>query len=101
MSGYSTDVKTTHLTGSGDVFAGPARVLGIYYCSEAALGTIVIRDGSVSATILATFDVPIGSGTAGEPVVYQIDVPGNGIYCPNGAYAKLTGGVDKVTIFYG
>ena len=101
MSGYSVDVKATHLVTDGDIFAGPARVLGIYYVSEGVLGTIVIRDGSVSATILATFDVPIGSGTAGEPVVYQIDVPGNGIYCPNGAYAKLTGGVDKVTIFYG
>ena len=101
MSGYSVDVKATHLTTSGDVFAGPARVLGVYYVSEAALGTIVIRDGAVDATVLATFDVPIGSGTAGEPAVYQIDVPGNGIYCPNGAYAQLTGGVDKVTVFYG
>ena len=101
MAGYDVDVKATHLTASGDIFAGPARVLGIYYCSEAALGTIVIRDGSVSATVIATFDVPIGSGTAGEPAVYQIDVPGNGLYCPNGAYAQLTVGVDNVTIFYG
>jgi len=101
MSGYGVDVKTTHLTGSADIFAGPARVLGIYYCSEAAVGTIEIRDGSVSATVLAIFDVPVGSGAAGGDTVYQIDVPGNGIYCPNGAYAKLTGGVDKVTIFYG
>ena len=51
MSGYSVDVKATHLVTDGDIFAGPARVLGIY--------------------------------------------------CPNGAYAELTGGVDKVTIFYG
>ena len=101
MAGYDVDVKSTNLTSSGAIFGGPARVLGVYYCSEAALGTIVIRDGAVDATVLATFDVPIGSGTAGEPVVYQIDVPGNGIYCPNGAYAKLTGGVDKVTVFYG
>ena len=101
MAGYDVDVKTTHLTASGDVFAGPARVLGIYYASEAALGTIEIRDGSVTATVLAIFDVPIGSGTAGEPVVYQIDVPGNGIYCATSSYAELTGGVDKVTIFYG
>ena len=101
MSGYGVDVKTTHLTGSADIFAGPARVLGIYYCSEAAVGTIEIRDGSVSATVLAIFDVPVGSGAAGGDTVYQIDVPGNGIYCPNGAYAKLTGGVDKVTVFYG
>ena len=101
MSGYSTDVKTTHLVASGAVFAGPARVLGVYYCSEAALGTIVIKDGGASGPTLATFDVPAGSGTAGEDTVYQIDVPGNGIYCPNGAYAELTGGVDKVTVFYG
>jgi len=101
MSGYSVDVKSTHLTASGDVFAGPARVLAIYYCSEGALGTIVIRDGSVSATVIATFDVPVGGTSAGEPAVYQIEVPGNGLYCPNGAYAQLTGGVDKVTVFYG
>jgi hypothetical protein len=101
MSGYSVDVKTTHLTASGEIFGGPSRVLGIYYCSEGALGTIEIRDGSVTGTVLAIFDVPIGSGTAGEPVVYQIDVPGNGIYCGTTSHAKLTGGVDKVTVFYG
>ena len=98
---YPVDVKATHLTASGDIFAGPARVLGIYYCSEGALGTIEIRDGGLTSTVVATFDVPIGSGTAGEPVVYQIEVPGNGIYCRTSAYAKLTGGVDKVTVFYG
>ena len=101
MAGYDVDVKTTHLTVSGDVFGGPARVLGIYYCSEAALGTIVIRDGSVSATVLGTFDVPAGSGTAGEDTVYQIDIPGNGLYCATSSYCEVTGGVDKVTVFYG
>jgi len=40
--GYPVDVKATHLTASGAVFAGPARVLAVYYCSEGALGTIVI-----------------------------------------------------------
>ena len=101
MSGYSVDVKTTHLTGSADIFGGPARVLGVYYCSEGAVGTIEIRDGSATATVLAIFDVPVGSGAAGGDTVYQIDVPGNGIYCGTTSHAKLTGGVDKVTIFYG
>ena len=101
MGSYSVDVKAKHLTASGVVFAGPTRILGIYYASEGAVGTIEIRDGGVTSTVVATFDVPAGSGTAGEDTVYQIDVPGNGIYCPNGAYAILTGGVDKVTIFYG
>ena len=61
MGSYSTDVKSTHLTASGAVFAGPSRILGIYYCSEGALGTIVIRDGGSSGTVLATFDVPVGA----------------------------------------
>jgi hypothetical protein len=101
MASYPVDVKTTHLTASGDVFAGPARVLGIYYASEGLVGTIEIRDGGLTSTVVAIFDVPAGSGTAGEDIVYQIDVPGNGIYCRTSAYAKLTGGVDKVTVFYG
>ena len=98
--GYPVDVKSTHLTASGAIFAGPARVLAVYYCSEGALGTIVIRDGGGTGTVIATFDVPAGSGTAGEDSVYQIEVPGNGLKCNTDAYAELTGGVDKVTIFY-
>ena len=101
MSGYSVDVKAKHLTASGVVFAGPTRILGIYYASEAALGTIVVLDNGASGTTLATFDVPAGSGTAGEDTVYQIDIPGNGLYCATSSYCEVTGGVDKVTVFYG
>ena len=101
MGSYSVDVKATHLTASGEIFGGPSRVLGIYYCSEGALGTIEIRDGGVTSTVVATFDVPAGSGTAGEDTVYQIDVPGNGLYCATSSYCTVTGGVDKVTVFYG
>ena len=101
MAGYDVDVKAKHLTASGVVFAGPTRILGIYYASEGVLGSIVVLDDGASGTTLATFDVPAGSGTAGEDTVYQIDVPGNGIYCPTSSYVTLTGGVDKVTVFYG
>ena len=101
MGSYSVDVKAKHLTASGVVFAGPSRILGIYYASEGVLGTIVVLDDGASGTTLATFDVPAGSGTAGEDSVYQIEVPGNGLKCNTDAYAELTGGVDKVTIFYG
>ena len=100
MSGYSTDVKATHLTTDGAIFAGPSRVLGIYYCSEGVLGTIEIKDGGASGTILATFQTPLGSNTAGNEWTTQIDIPGNGLYCATSAYATLSG-VDKVTVFYG
>ena len=100
MGSYSVDVKATNLTGSGEIFAGPARVLGIYFVAVSTAGSIIIRDGGVSGTILATFQTPLGSNTAGNEWTTQIEIPGNGLYCRESAYATLSG-VDKVTVFYG
>ena len=100
MSTYSVDVKSTHLTSDGALFGGPSRVLSIWFVSDGAAGSIEILDNGASGTSLATFDTPIGSGTAGEATYYQIDIPGDGLYCPTSSYATLTN-VDKVTIFYG
>jgi len=100
MGSYSVDVKATNLTGSGVIFAGPARILGIYFVADTTAGSIIIRDGGVSGTILATFQTPLGSNTAGNEWTTQIEIPGNGLYCRESAYATLSG-VDKVTVFYG
>jgi len=100
MGSYSVDVKATNLTGSGVIFAGPARVLGIYFVADTTAGSIIIRDGGASGTILATFQTPLGSNTAGNEWTTQIEIPGNGLYCRESAYATLSG-VDKVTVFYG
>ena len=100
MGSYSVDVKATNLTGSGEIFAGPARVLGIYFVADSTAGSIIIRDGGVSGTILATFQTPLGSNTAGNEWTTQIEIPVNGLYCRESAYATLSG-VDKVTVFYG
>jgi hypothetical protein len=100
MGSYSVDVKATNLTGSGVIFGGPARVLGIYFVADSTAGSIIIRDGGVSGTILATFQTPLGSNTAGNEWTTQIEIPGNGLYCRESAYATLSG-VDKVTVFYG
>ena len=100
MAGYSVDVKATNLTASGAIFAGPARVLGIYSVADAAAGSIIIRDGGASGTILATFQTPLGANSAGNEWTTQIDIPGNGLLCRTSAYATLSG-VDKVTVFYG
>ena len=100
MSTYSVDVKATNLTASGAIFAGPARVLGIYFVSDTSAGTIVIKDGGATGTVVATFNTPLGAGSAGNEWATQIIVPGNGLYCGTDAYAVLTN-VDKVTVFYG
>ena len=100
MGSYSVDVKATNLTGSGEIFAGPARVLGIYFVADTTAGSIIIRDGGASGTVLATFQTPLGANSAGNEWTTQIDIPGNGLLCRTSAYATLSG-VDKVTVFYG
>ena len=100
MAGYLVDVKATNLTGSGEIFAGPARILGIYFVADTTAGSIIIRDGGASGTILATFQTPLGANSAGNEWTTQIDIPGNGLLCRTSAYATLSG-VDKVTVFYG
>ena len=42
MAGYLVDVKATNLTGSGAIFAGPARILGIYFVADTTAGSIII-----------------------------------------------------------
>jgi hypothetical protein len=60
--GYMSDVKSTRLAGAGGaIFGGPARVKGVYIVSSGTGGSVVIRDGGVTGTIVATLDTPAGS----------------------------------------
>ena len=91
---YPVDIKTTKLTATGTIFAGPARVLGFYYVNDNAAGSITILDDTTS---LAVFDIPTGATTA---VVKTVVFPGTGLYCKTSAKATLSL-VDMVTFFYG
>lgn len=100
MSDYSTPIKTTRLTSSGAIFAGPCKILSIYFVSDTTAGSITIKDGGSGGTSLAVFDTPVGGSSAGEPAFYQIDLPGLGLRCESSGYATLSN-VDMVTIIYG
>jgi len=100
MSDYSSPVKTTRLTSSGAVFAGPCKILSIYFVSTTTAGSITIKDGGSGGTSLAVFDTPVGGTSASEPAFYQIDLPGLGLRCETSGYATLSN-VDKVTVIYG
>jgi hypothetical protein len=98
--GYVSNVKgTTILTASGNIFAGPARVLGIYYVSDTTAGSIEITDGN-GGTSLGKFATPLGAAVAGDETAFYIPIPGDGIRCEVNPYAVLTN-VDKVTFIYG
>ena len=101
MGTYISTVKTTRVTTSAAIFAGPCRILGIYYVADSTAGTITIKDGGSSGTSIAVFDTPKGAAAnAGENVVGYIPIPGDGLMCKTSGYATLSG-VAKVTIFYG
>ena len=100
MSDWIGSAKAVRLTADGAIFAGPCKILSIYFVSTVAAGSIAIRDGGATGTIIATFDTPVGGTSAGEPAYYQIDLPGQGIRCETSGWATLSN-VDKVTILYG
>jgi hypothetical protein len=101
MGTYISDVKTTRVTTSAAIFAGPCRILGIYYVADGSAGSITIKDGGSSGTSIAVFDTPKGAAAnAGEIVTQYIPIPGDGLVCRTSGYATLSN-VDKVTIFYG
>ena len=101
MGTYVSNVKATRLTASGAIFAGPCRILGIYYVADTTAGSITIKDGGGSGTSVAVFDTPKGAAAnAGENWAQYIPIPGDGLVCRTSGYATLSN-VDKVTIFYG
>ena len=91
MSTYPVDIKSTNITsaGAGTIFAGPCRILGLYYNGSAGAGTIAIQDGGSTICTIAS-----GTGT-----VYM-QFPGTGLRCETSGKCTLTT-IDEVTFFYG
>ena len=89
-----TDVKSTHLNGSGVVFEGRARIKGMVMCANASVkGTLVISNG---ATTVVELDVPANS----NPNSFNVLIPGEGVLCTANVYATMTN-LASVTVFYG
>ena len=99
MSTYPVDIKSTQLTAAGaaqTIFAGPCRILGVYYLSDVASGgSIEILDG---ATSVCKFAVPDGTSQHEQP--YMLVFPGTGLYCKTSGKATLTT-ITDATFFFG
>ena len=88
---------TGYITGS-DSATRPTRIFGVYYLADTTAGSITFKNGTSGATVLKV-DTPLGSATAGEATAYQVEVPGDGLYCSTNAHATLAG-IDMITVFY-
>lgn len=96
-----TDVKSTHLNGSGTITGNRARLKGFSFApavSSAVTTVISFRNGSATGTILCQVDIPINS----NPNTSYMAIPGEGILFENGIYFTLDAGtLGGVTAFYG
>ena len=91
-----TDVKSTHLTASGNI-AGLSRTRfkSLSYRGDGTDGYVRLRNGGSSGEILCELDV----GTSDTFTIYVL-MPGEGILFPNGIYADISH-VNALTVFYG
>jgi hypothetical protein len=82
--GYMSDVQSTYLDESGDIFTGRTRVKGIYIVPDSGAGSVVIKNGGSSGNTVTTLDIVAGGSAA------YIHLPEDGLLCKDGAYAVLT-----------
>lgn len=87
----SSDVKAKKLTATGALGVGPARIKALSFVPAA--GSIQIRDGSASGTIILEIDTGASSDS-------YMEVPCDGIRSVDDPYVTLTT-VTSVTVFYG
>lgn len=91
-----TDVKSAALTGSGSVFAGPARVKAVCFSNAGTASSFVLKDGGTSGTARLTINTPAAAG------FHTVNLPAEGILFSTNVYATFTdANVAAITVFYG
>ncbi len=87
------EVSSAQAAASGELVGAPVRVRGVYVRAAGTAGTLVLRDGGVTGTILLTINTPAAVGG------HYHEIPGGGINFGTDCYAVLTT-ADAVTIYY-
>ena len=88
-----SDVKSATATADGVLFAGRARLRHVIVKSgSTGSPQVVLRNGSVSGTILVTMDFVTSSNE-------DIPLPDEGLLFTDGIYADITN-IDRITVFY-
>lgn len=92
-----TDVKAKTMTTTGAAAIGPARIKGMYLVNAGSAGSVVIRDGGASGTIVLDLATAANTTGTGDTSVF---IPGDGIRCSGDPHLTITN-VTSVTLFYG
>ena len=81
-----------NITETGAVTTGPCQLLG-FYVNNTSAGTLVLRDGGASGTVLMT--IPTLAGDSSFPVI----IPGEGVLCYTDIHATISNAT--ATVFHG
>lgn len=94
--GMQTDIRSQHLTASGNIDGlNRNRLKSISYRGDGTDGYVRLRNGGASGTVLCELDV----GTSDTFTIYVL-LPGEGILFPSGIYVDISH-VSATTVFYG
>ena len=89
------DYKSTHLTATGTIASGPARMMYIYATPDSGGGSIVLRDSTdASGPILVTLNTPNTTNTK-----VNIDLRDFGMRFRTGIHCTLTS-TASITVFF-
>jgi hypothetical protein len=90
-----TDVKSSHIEGTGTMESGRTRIKGYQCLSGGTAGNIIFRDGGASGTIRLQFNIPANTNNP-----FSNLIPGEGILFYTDVHVTVPTGA-KVTVFYG
>lgn len=89
-----TNVIAKYINSTGTIYSGAANLAGYHIKPGGTAGSIEIKDGGSSGTLLATIDI-----TTDTSVITAL-LPGNGIRFNNGIYVSLPTSA-TITVFLG
>lgn len=93
-----TDVKSTHLSAAGSIYAARARLKGFSVAPSTAACTFEFRDGGATGTILCQIDLPANT----NPNSFYNLIPGEGILFQTNIYLTISvGSLTGITAYYG
>jgi len=102
MSTYPVDVKAVEKSSAAThtIFAGPARIVGLYINKEPNLAqsTVTLQDDSTS---VAVFTVRATNNTNGAGLTQYIQFPGTGIKCSTSLKLTIATTVTYCTVIFG
>jgi hypothetical protein len=90
-----TDVKSSYVTTTATAFNGRTRFKSVFVTPGSAAGTVVVRDGGASGTLL------FSTATLASGVPFNVLFPGEGILCMTDLHVTVSGAATTAVVFYG